>query len=359
VRVYVLEGFQLVPKDADDSNNPYISITLGKKTTKDVNETKQATSRPQFYKCYELRCSFPEETLLTVGVWDWDKASTDDLIGETKIDLENRFYNKEWKSMKFHPIEYRTLWTPSSTNPQGQWKMWVDVLTVDEASKIPIEDIQPPIPLPYELRVIVWETKEVAFKDKTMSDIFVAGYPEGQDPQVTDTHWRSEDGIGLFNWRMKFPLTVPSAIPKFKLQVWDKDVLKPNDAICEANLNLRPFYMKVWKNKMNRDSLAQQWITMTHPNASGPMGKVMVSFELMTLTEAASNPAGLGRGEPNSNPHLDEPKRPETSINPLRVDKMFTKVLIGQNKGKIALIAGVVICIILTIIIIYLSIVFR
>lgn len=34
------------------------------------------------------------ESLLTVAVYDWDLVGTDDLIGETKIDLENRFYSK-------------------------------------------------------------------------------------------------------------------------------------------------------------------------------------------------------------------------------------------------------------------------
>lgn len=34
------------------------------------------------------------ETMLTVAVYDWDLVGTDDLIGETKIDLENRFYSK-------------------------------------------------------------------------------------------------------------------------------------------------------------------------------------------------------------------------------------------------------------------------
>jgi Ca2+-dependent lipid-binding protein len=31
---------------------------------------------------------------LTVQVFDWDLLSGDDLIGETKIDLENRFYSR-------------------------------------------------------------------------------------------------------------------------------------------------------------------------------------------------------------------------------------------------------------------------
>lgn len=34
------------------------------------------------------------ESMLTVAVYDWDLVGTDDLIGETKIDLENRYYSK-------------------------------------------------------------------------------------------------------------------------------------------------------------------------------------------------------------------------------------------------------------------------
>lgn len=43
----------------------------------------------------------------------------------------------------------------------------------------------------------------------------------------------------MFNWRMKFPLNLPGRFERLKIQVWDKDYLNPNDAICEANLNLK------------------------------------------------------------------------------------------------------------------------
>ncbi len=47
----------------------------------------------------------------------------------------------------------RTLWNESSSNPQGQIKLWVDVLTQQEAQNKPVENIAPPLPVQYELRV--------------------------------------------------------------------------------------------------------------------------------------------------------------------------------------------------------------
>ncbi len=49
----------------------------------------------------------PSRFNLEVGVMDWDRLGADDLVGMSKIDLENRFFSNEWKSMKFKPIEYR------------------------------------------------------------------------------------------------------------------------------------------------------------------------------------------------------------------------------------------------------------
>ena len=45
-------------------------------------------------RCFEVEASFPQDSVLTVQVYDWDLLGGDDLIGETKIDLENRFYSR-------------------------------------------------------------------------------------------------------------------------------------------------------------------------------------------------------------------------------------------------------------------------
>ena len=42
--------------------------------------------------CYALSCS--QDHTLTVSVMDWDRATFHDLIGETKIDLENRYISQ-------------------------------------------------------------------------------------------------------------------------------------------------------------------------------------------------------------------------------------------------------------------------
>lgn len=43
---------------------------------------------------FELTVSFPLETELTLYVFDHDLVGSDDLIGKTRVDLENRFFSR-------------------------------------------------------------------------------------------------------------------------------------------------------------------------------------------------------------------------------------------------------------------------
>ena len=45
-------------------------------------------------RCFEIEASFPQDSVLTLQLLDWDLLGSDDLIGETKIDLDNRFYSR-------------------------------------------------------------------------------------------------------------------------------------------------------------------------------------------------------------------------------------------------------------------------
>jgi hypothetical protein len=67
--------------------------------------------------------------------------------------------------------------------------------------------------------------------------------------------------------------------------------------------------------------------------------------------------AGFGRDDPNENPVLPKPDRPETSFNPLRVDKYFKNVLWARNKWKVYACLACCVVIIIIIIISYVSVI--
>uniref|UniRef100_H9GBP4 C2 domain-containing protein n=1 Tax=Anolis carolinensis TaxID=28377 RepID=H9GBP4_ANOCA len=111
-------------------------------------------------------------------------------------------------------IETRTLY--STAHPgidQGKVQMWVDIFPESLGEPGPPFDIVPRKPHKYELRVIIWNTKDVDLEDTNifgdrMSDIYVKGWLDGleEDKQKTDVHYRSLSGEGNFNWRFVFPM---------------------------------------------------------------------------------------------------------------------------------------------------------
>ena len=94
VRVYIVLGKNLTPRDMYSKSDPYLHVTLGKHKISDRKNFIPKQLNPTFGKCFELKGTFPHEHLLHVKVFDYDKSSKDDLIGETIIDLENRYYSK-------------------------------------------------------------------------------------------------------------------------------------------------------------------------------------------------------------------------------------------------------------------------
>ncbi|CAK6961861.1 otoferlin isoform X12 [Scomber scombrus] len=94
VRVYVVRATDLHPADINGKADPYVVIKLGKSEVKDKENYISKQLNPVFGKSFDIEATFPMESMLSVSVYDWDLVGTDDLIGETKIDLENRFYSK-------------------------------------------------------------------------------------------------------------------------------------------------------------------------------------------------------------------------------------------------------------------------
>ena len=61
-----------------------------------INDKKQSlrcgTNNPEFYQCYEFKCTLPGSAFLRIEVWD-DDTFDEDMIGYTEIDVEDRYFS--------------------------------------------------------------------------------------------------------------------------------------------------------------------------------------------------------------------------------------------------------------------------
>lgn len=127
------------------------------------------------------------------------------MIGKTRIDIENRFFSKLWRNLDGKPIETRSLYHPSTSVQQGQVRLWVEITPLRErVGQLKIWEIEPKPPADYELRLVVWQTKNVKCLDvEGTSDIFIRAFLDSDHEQVTDTHYRCQNGnveiINSFN----------------------------------------------------------------------------------------------------------------------------------------------------------------
>ncbi|XP_054471398.1 fer-1-like protein 6 [Anoplopoma fimbria] len=105
IRVYIVSASNLHPADPDGKADPYIVLRLGKDEIKDRDNYIPKQLNPVFGRSFEMQASFPKESLLSVVIYDHDLVGGDDLIGETRIDLENRFYSRHRATCGL-PTEY-------------------------------------------------------------------------------------------------------------------------------------------------------------------------------------------------------------------------------------------------------------
>ncbi|XP_033080607.1 myoferlin isoform X1 [Trachypithecus francoisi] len=289
-------------------------------------------------------------------------------------------------------VETRTLHSTFQPNiSQGKLQMWVDVFPKSLGPPGPPFNITPRKAKKYYLRVIIWNTKDVILDEKSitgeeMSDIYVKGWIPGneENKQKTDVHYRSLDGEGNFNWRFVFPFDYLPAEqlcivakkehfwsidqtefripPRLIIQIWDNDKFSLDDYLGfleldlhhtiipakspeKCSLDMIPDLKAMDPLKAKTASLFEQksmkgwWPCYAEKDGARVMtGKVEMTLEILNEKEADERPAGKGRDEPNMNPKLDLPNRPETSFlwftNPCKTMKFivwrrFKWVIIG------------------------------
>ncbi|XP_049620337.1 myoferlin [Suncus etruscus] len=265
-------------------------------------------------------------------------------------------------------VETRVLHSTFQPNiSQGKLQMWVDVFPKSLGPPGPPFNITPRKAKKYYLRVIIWNTKDVILDEKSitgeeMSDIYVKGWIPGneENKQKTDVHYRSLDGEGNFNWRFVFPFDYLPAEqlcivakkehfwsidqtefrvpPRLIIQIWDNDKFSLDDYLGfleldlhhtiipaksseKCNLDMIPDLKSMNPLKVKTASLFEQksmkgwWPCYADKDGTRVMaGKVEMTLEVLNEKEADERPAGKGRDEPNMNPKLDPPNRPETSF---------------------------------------------
>ena len=356
IRAYILELNNLAKKDLLSESDPYIKILLNDKEV--INERKNYQDNQKnckWYKYYDISGEIPGSSSLKIEVWDWDELLTDDLIGYTVIDLEDRYYNDDWQNMKHKPVEVRPLLHPDINGAQGQVYLWLEMFDASEKSVHLPWKIDPQPLCELQVRFIVWETEDMEMMDvEGTSDIYVIGYIDQKELQKTDIHFRCQTGAASFNWRMLLPLRLPVQKPVITLQVYDKDIFSSDDYMCGTTIDLqniinipknleipisftrdfyeglepqerKPFGEIQFLSKEDDEDGTKFWVQCYKgkKEAAGQgekSGRVMCSLEILPKKNADLEPVGKGRDNPNVNPYLPPPVgRLEFTLNPFKM----------------------------------------
>ena len=329
VRVYVLRALQLSSIYRNQSPKTYLKFIYNGAEEIDDGSVREGIY-PEYYRSKEFESVLmPGTAKLRIEIWERETVK-DSLLAYTEIDLEERIFSTKWQEQEKKPVEKRNL-INDVYGSRGRLEMWIDIISAK--SKEPMTVIYPKIQLPYELRVIVWETKDCVFKDEITkaNDLYGrGGVMRGDRFFETDTHWRCRNK-GSFNWRWKFDVMLPVDENKnygedrFMMQLYDRDLIGGDDLIgeTEIDLNMHKMLKKVHYRKKPVDMRMREkgsgletnmlWFEVFHPevlDVNGnkiSQGKVLMSFQVLPKEMGDKFKNEFGRANPNFYPTLPDP----------------------------------------------------
>jgi len=393
IRVYLLRAFQINPVagaslDGHLGRTPWhkstVKITLGQTTWEWEWEYEAiAALNPQFFRCAKLKAALPGPSQMKIdlialksglvgGIIGSLTGDQGEIVGSTSVDLEDRWYCQEWQTETIHkPREVRDLYKLSEPGiSAGKLQLFVDAYTQVDAPDWPVKDINiAGRQMPLELRIIVWNLKEVAPKDGYTSNVRVstAMLGWGKDKETDTDCGVKTSRLAMFNYRLKYKgLKYPSPDPTFpakdfllQIQVWGDDFLgiAAPQAIAGGVLPLGEIFrecmqrnlgkpspddMEIVSVKANKDSDVEvddeggkypfRWFKLCHPGGPGcktnkNFKKVGYDFEknaqaMIQLTVQVM-PRALARATPASPgfkagpAKLRDPNRPPQPANPI------------------------------------------
>jgi len=228
--------------------------------------TDPSTGKYSLFKLYEFDVELPGAPLLKIGLRDQQSFSSS-ILGETTVDLEDRWFSPEWKrigaekaseGVLLKPVETRSLWIPTSQSVQGTVQMWVDIIPESAISRFPPIEIQAPEPTEFEVRLIIYKVEIDLPKEYLdvilLKNLFVQAWIGQSRPQKTDVHRDVQNGRAAFNWRMKFPKVLPTDLfgeSRLFVQVWDKEdsSFGNDECVCEFMHELSSAFAKAVATK--------------------------------------------------------------------------------------------------------------
>lgn len=84
---------------------------------------------------------------------DHHDLSSDTVIGETMIDLENRFFSKKWRKMIDKPVETRDMYSPICSIATGRVRLFIEIIS--ENDKEALKNVVSITPKPSEVIIII------------------------------------------------------------------------------------------------------------------------------------------------------------------------------------------------------------